>query len=318
MDGRIFLEALLLVGGGVLLYFGADFLIRGAVSLARKAGVSPLLIGLTLVAFGTSAPELVVSFDAALHAQGDIAVGNVVGSNICNIALILGVAALLRPVAVNPKLFRVDLPMMIGVTLLFVLFYFWDGKGINRWQGVAFLLILAGYLCWSFRHGGAEASEEMDAPLLSLFRSLLLIALGLAGLLVGARLFVRGAVFFATLFGVSQAVISLTVVALGTSLPELVTSVVAVLKNEKDIAIGNVVGSNIFNILVIMGLPPLVAPLSAPGISWIDLAVMLLTAIILWPMMATGKRISRMEGALLLLTYAAYTAWLFYGKNLTM
>lgn len=308
------------IAGVALLYFGAEYLIKGGVSIAKKLGVSPLLIGLTLVAFGTSAPELVVSIQAALSNKGDIAVGNVVGSNICNVALILGLCALLKPIATNEKLFKLDMPLLMGASILFAGFYFADGRGINFWQGAVMFSILIVYLVWSFyqdkKSGGgelAEAAEEEggDKPY-PVWLALIMVVGGLAGLVLGARCFVGSATYFAKAMGVSEAVIGLTIVALGTSLPELATSVVAVIKNERDIAVGNVVGSNIFNILVIMGIAPMVSDLHAPNINMVDLAVMLALVPVLWIMMKTGKKVSRTEGGILLAVYIAYTVWLFF------
>jgi cation:H+ antiporter len=305
--------------GVALLYFGAEYLIRGGVAIAKKLGVSPLLIGLTLVAFGTSAPELVVSIQAALSDSGDIAVGNVVGSNICNIALILGLCALLKPVVTNTKLFKLDMPLLLGASILFSIFYFLDGRGLNFWQGAVMFSILIAYLIWSFyqdkKSGGGElsaaAEEEGGDGNTPVWLALIMVAGGLTGLVLGARCFVSSAIYFAQAMGVSQAVIGLTIVALGTSLPELATSVVAVIKGERDIAVGNVVGSNIFNILVIMGIAPMVNDLHAPNVNLIDLGVMLAMVPLLWVMMATGKILSRVEGGILLLIYCGYTVWLF-------
>ena len=308
------------IAGVALLYFGAEYLIKGGVSIAKKLGVSPLLIGLTLVAFGTSAPELVVSIQAALNNSGDIAVGNVVGSNICNVALILGLCALLKPIATNEKLFKLDMPLLMGASILFAGFYFADGRGINFWQGAVMFSILIVYLVWSFyqdkKSGGGElaeaAEEEAGAKPSPVWLALIMVVGGLAGLVLGARCFVGSATYFAKAMGVSEAVIGLTIVALGTSLPELATSVVAVIKNERDIAVGNVVGSNIFNILVIMGIAPMVSDLHAPNINMVDLAVMLALVPVLWIMMKTGKKVSRTEGGILLAVYIAYTVWLFF------
>ena len=305
--------------GVALLYFGAEYLIRGGVAIAKKLGVSPLLIGLTLVAFGTSAPELVVSIQAALSDSGDIAVGNVVGSNICNIALILGLCAVLKPVVTNTKLFKLDMPLLLGASVLFSIFYFLDGRGLNFWQGAVMFSILIVYLVWSFyqdkKSGGGElsaaAEEEGGDGNTPVWLALIMVIGGLAGLVFGARCFVSSAIYFAQAMGVSQAVIGLTIVALGTSLPELATSVVAVIKGERDIAVGNVVGSNIFNILVIMGIAPMVNDLHAPNVNMIDLCVMLALVPMLWVMMATGKILSRIEGGILLLIYCGYTVWLF-------
>ena len=308
------------IAGVALLYFGAEYLIRGGVAIAKKLGVSPLLIGLTLVAFGTSAPELVVSIQAALSDSGDIAVGNVVGSNICNIALILGLCAVLKPVETNTKLFKLDMPLLLGASVLFSIFYFLDGRGLNFWQGAVMFSILIVYLIWSFyqdkKSGGGDLSaaaeeEGEDTGKVSVWLALVMVVGGLAGLVLGARCFVASAIYFAQAMGVSQAVIGLTIVALGTSLPELATSVVAVIKNERDIAVGNVVGSNIFNILVIMGIAPMVSDLHAPNVKMVDLITMLALVPLLWVMMVTGKKVSRTEGAILLLIYGGYTAWLF-------
>jgi cation:H+ antiporter len=307
------------IAGVALLYFGAEYLIRGGVSIAKKLGVSPLLIGLTLVAFGTSAPELVVSIQAALSNTGDIAVGNVVGSNICNVALILGLCALLKPIATNEKLFKLDMPLLLGASLLFAVFYFLDGRGLNFWQGAVMFTILIIYLAWSFyqdkKSGGGEltaaADEEGGDKPCPVWLALIMVVGGLAGLVIGAKCFVASAIYFALAMGVSQAVIGLTIVALGTSLPELATSVVAVIKGERDIAVGNVVGSNIFNILVIMGIAPMVSDLHAPNIKMVDLGMMLALVPVLWIMMKTGKKVSRVEGGILLLVYVGYTVWLF-------
>lgn len=311
------MEALLQIVGGiaglVLLYYGAEFLVRGGVQIAKRFHVSPLVIGLTLVAFATSAPELVVSCDAALRNAGDIALGNVIGSNICNIALILGLCAVITPLRVNPKLFKLDVPLMIGVSILFAVFYLLT-KGINRIEGALFFAGILAYTVGSVVHAkrsGETVTEiEGDGKPLSPGVSLVLVILGLAALVGGAKLLVNSAVWLAQLFGISQAVIGLTIVAIGTSLPELATSVVAAIKGERDIAIGNVVGSNIFNVLAIMGIAPLVRPLSAPGIRPMDLGIMLFCALILYPIMRTGFTISRKEGAFLLAVYIGYTVWL--------
>lgn len=307
------------VAGVVLLYFGAEYLIRGGVAIARKIGVSPLLIGLTLVAFGTSAPELVVSIQAALSNSGNIAVGNVIGSNICNIALILGLCALLKPIATNEKLFKLDMPLMLGSAVLFSVFYFLDGRGLNFWQGAVLFGILIIYLCWSFYQDkksgegelAAAAEEEGGDKDIAVYWAAFMVAGGLGGLILGAKSFVVSAIFFAKAMGVSQAVIGLTIVAIGTSLPELATSLVAIIKGERDIAVGNVVGSNIFNILVIMGIAPMVSDLHAPDVNMIDLGVMIFCSVLLYPMMLTGKKISRLEGGILMLIYCSYTVWLF-------
>ncbi|MBR2633407.1 MAG: calcium/sodium antiporter [Lentisphaeria bacterium] len=299
--------------GLVLLYYGAEFLVKGGVKIAQKMKISPLVVGLTLVAFATSAPELVVSVDASLKGHGDISIGNVVGSNICNIALILGVCAMITPLTVNKKLFKVDVPLMIGSAAVLSIFCLMS-HGVNRWQGLILFAGIITYTVTSIRtarkeeSGNAEAGE--DSSDVNQLVAVLFVAGGLGMLVGGAKLFVNSAVYLAKLFKVSDAVIGLTVVAVGTSLPELATSVVAAIKGEKDIAIGNVVGSNIFNVLAICGIAPLIAPISAPGISWVDLAMMIGVSVLLYPLMKTGFTISRKEGVLLFAIYVGYTVYL--------
>ena len=311
-----FLNLLYGCGGLTLLYYGAEFLVKGGVRVARKFKISPLVIGLTLVAFATSAPELVVSIDAALKGLGNISIGNVVGSNICNIALILGVCAMITPLTVNAKLFKLDMPLMILSALLLSVFCL-VSHGLNRIQGALLFTGIIVYTVWSIRSARKENESEEpqeDVPNKgSLAIAVLFVIGGLAALIGGAKLFVNSAVFMAKLFNVSDAVIGLTVVAVGTSLPELATSVVAAIRGEKDIAIGNVVGSNIFNVLAICGIAPLVSPISAPQISTVDLAVMTAVSCLLYPVMKTGMSISRREGAVLLLVYIAYTVYLIAG-----
>lgn len=299
--------------GLVLLYYGAEFLVKGGVKIAQKMKISPLVVGLTLVAFATSAPELVVSVDASLKGHGDISIGNVVGSNICNIALILGVCAMITPLTVNKKLFKVDVPLMIGSAAVLSIFCLMS-HGVNRWQGLILFAGIITYTVTSIRtarkeeSGNAEAGE--DSSDVNQLVAVLFVAGGLGMLVGGAKLFVNSAVYLAKLFKVSDAVIGLTVVAVGTSLPELATSVVAAIKGEKDIAIGNVVGSNIFNVLAICGITPFIAPISAPGISWVDLAMMMGVSVLLYPLMKTGFTISRKEGVLLFAIYVGYTVYL--------
>ena len=305
-----------LAAGSVMLYYGAEFLVAGGVKIARFFRISSLVIGLTLVAFATSAPELTVSVAAAVRGQGDIALGNVVGSNICNIALILGLSALITPLAVNRQLAKRDIWVMLAATLAFAVLGIFCG-GVGRIPAAVFFAGLLLYtwrsVALSRRESGAAAVEEVADGVITgrtAVLSLLLAALGIGLLVGGADCFVRGAVVFGRICGLSEAVIGLTIVAVGTSLPELATSVVAAIKGERDIAVGNVVGSNIFNILCIMGLAPLVSPLHAVGISFFDWAAMLAVTLLAVVFITTGKVISRKEGAVLLLIFAAYTAWL--------
>lgn len=310
------LAILYLVLGLVLLYYGAEALVRGSSSLALRLGLSPLVIGLTVVAFGTSSPELVVSLKAGLAGQGNISVGNVVGSNICNLGLILGLCALVTPVATTSQIVRMDIPIMIAVTA-FATFLLSNGT-LTRTEGTLLATLLLAYVIFSIRLArrqpadalGAEFGEAVKVSKRGLAVDLLMVAGGLVLLVFGARFLVDGAVIIARAFGWSEALIGLTVIAIGTSLPELATSLVAAVKKEADIALGNIVGSNIFNLLGILGITAMVTPLSESGISLIDYAVMAVFALVLWPMAYHQKRITRLEGAILLAGYAAYVSWL--------
>lgn len=309
--------------GVAALYYGAEFLVRGGIGIARKLHISPLVIGLTLVAFATSAPELVVSVNAALTGNPDISLGNVVGSNTCNIALILGLCAVIAPLKVDRQLFRVDVPVMLLAAVLLVVFYL-ATNGVNRIHAGVFLVVFTLYTAWIIRQArrngaqNAELVREAEEAIAqnggkkepTTFFAILLVTIGLGLLVGGAKFFLMGSIFFARLLNISDAVIGLTVVAVGTSLPELATSVVAAVKGENDIAIGNVVGSNIFNILFILGVAPLIAPLQNATLSPIDMGMMLFCSVILLPFLRTGWKLTRPEGAFLLFSYAAYTAWL--------
>lgn len=314
---EVIYNLLLFVLGLTALYYGAEFLVKGGCRLAEKAGVSSLVIGLTLVACATSAPELVVSVNAALAGNADISLGNIVGSNICNIALILGLCAVITPLTVKYQILRLDAPVMLGAAVLLTIFYF-SANGLNRLQGLVFFILLLAYTIWNIYASRKEQmveedkSEAQKKKPCSLFLACFLVAFGLGLLIAGAEFFLKGAVFFAKLFHLSDAVIGLTVVAVGTSLPELATSVVAAIKGEKDIAIGNVVGSNIFNILGILGVAPMISPLKNATLDPVDLGVMVFCTLILVPMMRTGWKISRKEGVMLLIVYIAYTTYLLW------
>lgn len=310
-------EIIIYIAVGLLMLFaGAEGLIRGSSSLALRVGITPLVVGLTVVAFGTSSPELVVSLKAALAGNGDISLGNVIGSNIANIALILGVAALIRPLKVQAVVIRREIPIMIFVTLL--LFLFLINNEINRIEGVIFFI---GIIVYSFinvvlakkeknKEVEAEFAEGMAKKPLSIWIAIPFIIIGLALLVFGANLFLEASIEVAKIFGMSQAVIGLTIVAIGTSLPELATSAVASLKNESDIAIGNVVGSNIFNILLILGITAMIIPVSAADITLIDIVVMSVTAVIVLPMTWTKFVLNRVEGFFLLIGYFVYMYYL--------
>jgi cation:H+ antiporter len=313
------LDLLAVLGGLVLLVAGAAALVRGAAALALRLGLTPLVVGLTVVAFGTSAPELVVSIDAALKGVGGIAVGNVVGSNVANVGLILALAALLRPLPTNPALLRRDVPIMIGVTA-FVIALLHDGH-IGLVEGAVLVLGLVGYLGFSLyvaRHDRRVAdSLAAEVPVATgpVWLDPLLAVAGLAVLIGGAELMVGGAVALAEDFGVSDALIGLTIVAIGTSLPELATSVVAAVRGHGAMAAGNVVGSNVFNLLGILGAAAVLNPLHAPGLRPTDLAAMAIFAVVLVPLMLTGRRLVRAEGALLLAGYVSYVGWLAYSHG---
>lgn len=296
--------------GLTLLYYGAEWMVRGGVSIARKCRISPLVIGLTLVAFATSAPELVVSILSALGGKGDVSLGNVIGSNICNISVILGLSALIAPIAVNRKMLKLDMPLLLGITLLLAFSAYFLG-GVGRLAGAVLLLIGIAYTVFQIRSSRQENAEtEEEETILKLHWAALLTLLGIGSLMLGAKLFLTSAVFAAEKFGIPDAVIGLTIVALGTSLPELATSAVAAFKGEQDIAIGNVVGSNILNILVIMGIAPLIHPICAPGIALADLAMMLGTTLALALVMKFRPAISRLTGGAFLLAACLYTAYL--------
>lgn len=304
-----------LIAGLVLLFVGAEGLIRGSSNLAIKIGITPLVVGLTVVAFGTSAPELVVSLKAALLGNSSISLGNVIGSNIANIALILGLAAIIRPLKVNAKVVIREIPIMIIISAIFIITLI-DGE-IGFIEGIIFVIGLIVYLFISVKIARKEKNPDIDSEFTEGLKSkmgvplsIIFMLAGLGMLILGANLFVQSSVAIAKRFNVSDAVIGLTIVAVGTSLPELITSIVASYKKEADIAIGNVVGSNVFNILGILGITSIIIPISSSGISYIDLIVMMVSAIILFPISKTGFVISRIEGAVLLIGYFGYIYYL--------
>lgn len=312
---------LLECAGLVLLVVGGELLVRGASRLAAWAQISPLVIGLTVVAFGTSAPELAISLKSAHAGQADLALGNAVGSNICNVLLILGMSALIVPIAVSSRLLWVDVPVMIGVSVA-LLVVGWSGT-ITRWEGLALFSALIGYVIWTIRAGRDEPREvieeyekEFAARPRTLWGLLLhvgQIAAGLALLAVGADWMVSGAVEIARFFGVSELMIGLTIVAVGTSLPEVAASIIAGLRGESNIAVGNIVGSNIFNILCVLGLAAAVSPEGlniSPEALTFDIPLMIVVAAACLPIFFTGHRIARWEGAAFLAYYAAYIAYL--------
>ncbi|MCQ4319826.1 calcium/sodium antiporter [Stutzerimonas stutzeri] len=312
-----------LIAGLVLLVAGAEVLVRGAAKLAAQFGISPLVIGLTVVAFGTSAPETAVSVQAALNGSGDIAIGNVVGSNIANVLLILGMTALVAPLVVSRQLIRLDVPIMIGASLV-TFGLAWDGE-LSRIDGALLFTAVVVYTLFliisSRREKAAEVDDEfakefgLDEPAkphAGLINAGLVIA-GLVLLVVGSNFLVEGAVALARALGLSELVIGLTVIAIGTSLPELATSIMAAFRGERDIAVGNIVGSNIFNLLCVLGLASLVSP-QAIGVSSnalaFDFPVMIAVAVACLPIFFAGYCIKRWEGALFVAYYVAYTLYL--------
>lgn len=313
------MNVMMLLGGGVLLYFGAEWLVGGASGLARALGVPQLLIGLTVVAYGTSAPEVVVGVKASLAGSGGIALGNVIGSNIANLGLILGLTSLLKPASVDAALSRREVPVLVLATLA-VPFVLFDGV-VSRVEGAVLVLAAVVYSGWmvtsarrSMKRAVAEASEMQAAADLagapapgSRVRMGVTALAGLAFLVIGGSLFVDGAVGLATSFGISQRIIGLTIVAVGTSLPELATSLIAALRGHSDIAVGNVVGSNIFNALLCLGAAALISPVEAPFASvGLDVTTMVVLTLFGAVAMSRARLITRLEGGLLVTAYVAF------------
>lgn len=314
--GPILTSLAIAAAGLALLYAGGEWVVRGAASLALRLGLSPLAVGLTVVSMGTSAPELVVSLNAALSGANDIAVGNVVGSNIANLGLILGLSAMLNGARVQATLVRFDTPLVLLISLL-MLSMLHDGV-VTRLEGSSFLFGLVTYVAVTLilgRHEPRIVQKEFAATAprrpVSLRESMLRVAAGTAALAIGGHLLVGSAVSIASSIGVSQAVIGITLVAVGTSLPELATSLVAATRGQTDIAVGNLVGSNIFNMLGILGATALVQPLQRGEVGWGSLWVMVAFSAALIPMMYTGLRLTRAEGGVMLAGYCSYMIWLF-------
>lgn len=305
-----FLNLIYLAGGIAALYFGADYLVKGGVDIAKRFGISSLVIGLTLVAFATSAPELAVSVSAAFDGSPDIALGNVIGSNIANIGLILGVCACILPLNVNQQLLKTDAPVMITAAAAAAGFCLFSG-GVSRIAGAVLFAAFLIYTAWNVYNSKKNPEKEEKTPSkYPLYLAIIIVAASLGVLVGGAKIFLKGAVYFAKILNLSDAVIGLTVVAVGTSLPELATSVVASIKGEKDIAIGNVIGSNILNIFCILGLTSIIKPIQNASINIVDFAAMLILSVLLTIMMFTGRRLNRIEGAVLLFLYVGYTVYL--------
>jgi cation:H+ antiporter len=301
------INVLLIVVGVALVLFGADKLTEGASALARRLNVPEIIIGLTIVAAGTSAPELFVSLVSALNGTPDMAVGNVVGSNTMNAMLIVGTAALVAPMVISPSTVKKDIPCSVLASILLAVLAF-DGF-LGRFDGIVLLLGFAAFMAYTLvqSKAGKDDVVKESSPV---WKNILFIVFGLADLVVGSNLFVDSASDVALSLGISEAVVGLTIVAGGTSLPELATSVVAARKGQSAIAIGNVIGSNVFNILLILGLTSAISPLEIEGITTIDMAVMLLSVILVWLFSRTRYTVERWEGGLLLVIYIGYLVWL--------
>lgn len=312
----------LLLGGLIALLVGAEGLVRGASGLALRAGISPLIIGLTVVAIGTSSPEIAVSVDAAVKGQADIALGNVIGSNIFNVLVVLGLSALITPLIVQQQLIRLDVPLLVVVSLGVWLLAL-DGV-LAVLEGLLLVSLAAAYIIFLIRMSRRESSTTVQAEYRGEYGAgkprvlpwpvhALLVAVGLALLILGAGWLVDGAVQIARAFGVSELVIGLTVIAAGTSLPEVATSILAAMRGERDIAVGNVIGSNLFNIMGVLGIAALVSPNGIPvreSVQHFDLAIMFAVALVCLPVLFTGHVIARWEGALFVAYYIFYTFWL--------
>ena len=309
---ELLMIAIYIIGGLILLYFGANWLVQGAITLALHLGLSPLIVGLTVVALGTSVPEALVSIQAAIGHQGGIALGNVIGSNILNIALILGLSAFFNPLKVDSHLVKADVPLLAGATFMLVVLL--EDFHISRMEGAFLLLCIVGYVAGNImtvkrtspeenKIEGVEVPEDHSK---NLWRDISFLFIGLIALAFGSNFLVTGAVDLARIFGLSEALIGLTIVSIGTGTPEMATALMAAYRKRSDLAIGNAVGSNLFNIMFVLGIAALVAPLDGNGISSVDLYVMLGVTILLLPTVWTGRILDRKEGFLFLAIYVGY------------
>ena len=315
----MFLEIILLLAGLALVVFGADYLVEGASSLARRVGLSEFVIGLTIVGMGTSAPEMVVSFIGAAQGNADISIGNVVGSNIFNTLLILGITALILPMPITSDNRKKDVPMNILITVLLIVLGLehtllgFGTDGLSRVDGAILVALFLGYMWMSLRQNTPEMAEEADGKKTPpLWLALLMVAGGLAALIFGGNLFVNSATAIAHAVGMSDKFVAITILAGGTSMPELATCIAAAAKKKGQLALGNIIGSNIFNILLILGGSALIHPLSFAGISYVDLGALIVSALVLLTSCYVGARnkVDRLDGALFLLLFAAYFTYL--------
>ena len=314
---ELLMIVILIFGGLVLLYFGADWLVKGAVTISLKFGLSPLIVGLTVVALGTSLPEALVSIQATLDNQGGIALGNVIGSNILNIALILGLSSLLQPLKVDSHLVKADVPILVGASFLLIVLL--EDFHISRMEGALLLLGIVFYVTGNIMtvkrtspaEDQIEGMEVPEDPSKNLLRDIGFLILGLIALALGSNFLVEGAVDLARIWGLSEALIGLTIVSIGTGTPELATALMAAYRKTADIAIGNAVGSNIFNIFFVVGLAGLIAPINGTQISPSDLYVMFGLTFLLLPTVWTGMVLDRKEGFLFVAIYVAYIYYLW-------
>lgn len=316
----LIVDVICILVGLVMILVGSDWLVDGASGVARKYGISEFVIGMTIVGIGTSMPELVSSAISAIGGHGDMALGNVTGSNICNVLLILGVTSLISPIGYTKSNIRKDIPLALAVSL-FLLLVLYNGfglfggvPGISRADALYLLLFFVIFMVDSFKSGKQEAAEEEDEEVkpMPVGKAVVLIVLGLAGLVFGGRIFVDHTVNIAEQFHVSEAFISITLMAVGTSLPELATCVVAAMKGKNQLALGNVIGSNIFNILLIIGVSGLISPFEIQSISAVDMAMVVVVVVMLWMAALTFKKreLDRIEGAIFLLCYIGYITYL--------
>jgi cation:H+ antiporter len=316
----LIVDVICILVGLVMILVGSDWLVDGASGVARKYGISEFVIGMTIVGIGTSMPELVSSAISAIGGHGDMALGNVTGSNICNVLLILGVTALISPIGYTKSNIRKDIPLALAVSL-FLLLVLYNGfglfggvPGISRADALYLLLFFVIFMVDSFKSGKQDAAEEENEEVkpMPVGKAVVLIVLGLAGLVFGGRIFVDHTVNIAEQFHVSEAFISITLMAVGTSLPELATCVVAAMKGKNQLALGNVIGSNIFNILLIIGVSGLISPFEIQSISAVDMAMVVVVVVMLWMAALTFKKreLDRIEGAIFLLCYIGYITYL--------
>ena len=313
----IFVSLLKLIIGFALLVKGADIFVDGASSVAKKLRIPAFVIGLTIVAFGTSAPELAVSITAAMKGSNDIAIGNVVGSNIFNQLVVLGASAAITPIVVEKGMIKRDYPLsifaalLLGVLAMDTVFFKADSMSLGRMDGIILLIAFAGFMYMTVKAGlEGRTEEEEENEAMPVLKSIIFMVVGLAGIVWGGDVSVEGAKEIARFFGLSEAIIGLTIVALGTSLPELVTSIIAARKGESDIAVGNVIGSNIFNIFLILGVSASILPMTVSGTYLYDIGMLMAVMVLTYLPIAKTKKVSRGMGIAMVLVYAAYTVYL--------